>query len=76
MAAKKKGRLYTEKSLLYELERLMYVPGTETVLEARPLVSLLKYHELQGNFFCAHEWSWPPTIMRLANVFCFMPESS
>ena len=37
-------------------ERHLYVPGTVTVLEARPLVLLLTYHELQSFFFfCAHE---------------------
>jgi len=32
-------------------ERVVYVPGTMTVLEARPLVLLLTYHETPGLFF-------------------------
>jgi len=57
-------------------ERHVYVPGTVTVLEARPLVLLLTYHELQGFFFlfCTHEWSWgPPNVMRLAMSFVSCP---
>ena len=70
-----KSLLYVEKSIFYERNKRKGRVRTRNYDCTRSqAVSVVAYVSRNSRvIFCAHEWSWPPNVMRLAMSFVSCP---